>query len=145
MRVPIQRLADGRYLATLDFEATPKGFEDSFEGSLFYRRYQQAQAIGEFNSPDVSALAGNMNAQLYRMRSVQENRVCLTLIHVAHFDNRYLQMEVRPYGPLGNDMRLLIEADPTAPFYLTFRTESKEDENGDLAVFQISAADFTTD
>lgn len=145
MRVPIQRLTDGRYIATLDFEATPKGFEDAFESSLFYRRYQQTTAVGEYNSPDVTALAGNMTAQLVRLRSVDERRACFTLIHIGHFENRYLQMELRPFGPMAEAMRNLIDADPNASHYLTFRIEQSEDDDGEMVVNQISAADFTTD
>lgn len=145
MRVPIQREASGRFTITIDFEQTPKGFEDVFESSLFYRRYQQSNACGEYGSPKLDTLAGNQVGQLHRKRSVDDNRVCLNLIHVGHYNNRFLQMEVRPYGPYGNAMRKCIDENPTLPYYLTFRTDSEEDEEGELTVTQISVADFTTE
>lgn len=145
MRVPIQREASGRFTATLDFEQTPKGFEDAFENSRFYRRYVETRALGEYGSPKLDTLAGNQIAQLHRSRTADENRVCLNLIQVGHFHDRFLQMEVLPYGPYGNSMRDCINANPTLPYYLTFRLEYEEDEEGERKVTQISGADFTTE
>lgn len=142
MRVPIQRLTDGKFIATIDFEETPAGFEDVFNGSVFYRRYQETRAHGEYGSPDLTALTGNPTAQLMRRRGIEENRTCLTLIQIGYFDNRFLQMEVKPFGPFGNMMRNVI--DTNEPHYLTFRIEQAENEEGEMVVTQITGADFTT-
>lgn len=143
MRVPIMRTTDGKFIIQLNFDQTPDGFEDVFEDSLFYRRYQESRAHGEYGSPDVTALTGNPTAQIVRERNIEERRTCLTLLHQNQM-GPYIQMEVRPFGPYGNQMRDYIALTHTNPAYLTFRTYSEVNEDGKMVVTQINGADFTT-
>jgi hypothetical protein len=138
MRVPIQR-SNEKFIATIDWEEAPPGFEDAFEQSLFYRRYQESRAYGEYLPPDVTALTGNPTAQHVRLHSIEENRVCLNLLHIGVFHGRYFQMEVKPYGPLANALYRALNSNFSC--YLEFRTRTEEDEDGVL-VKNILGADF---
>lgn len=140
MRVPIVRGIEGRYFATLDFELAPPGFEDSFEDSLFNRRFQQSQAIGEFGSPDLAALTGNPTAQMSRLAGREPTRICFNLL-LCNSDSRYLQMEVHPYGPFSNQLKAILNNDTQG--YLEFRILRTEIDD-EMVVTKILGADFTT-
>lgn len=140
MRVPIVRGTDGRYFAILDFEMSPPGFEDCFEDSRFYRRFQQSQATGEFGSPDTTALTGNPRAQLSRLASLEPSRICFNLL-LCNADNRYHHVEIHPYGPFGPQLKTTL--DSGVPGYLTFRLLRAEIDD-QMVVTEILGADFTT-
>ena len=144
MRVPIVRCTEGqyagRYLATLDFEATPPGFEDCFEDSWFYRFFQHSQAIGEFGLPDLTALTGNPNAQLARLSIREHTRICFNLL-LCNATSRFIQMEIRPYGPFSQQLKEVLDSGVQG--YLVFRTLSTEIDD-EMVVSKILGADFTT-
>lgn len=140
MRVPIVRNMEGRYFAILNFNLTPPGFEDCFEDSLFYRRFQQSQALGEFGPPDLTALTGNPNAMSARLVSLEPSRVCFNLL-LGNSDHHCIQLEIHPYGPFSDQLRTILNRDIQG--YLKFRTMRTEiDEQ--MVVTKILGADFTT-
>lgn len=140
MRVPIVRGSDGRYFAILDFEMSPPGFEDCFEDSLFYRRFQQSQATGEFGSPELTALTGNPTAQMSRIASQEPSRICFNLL-LCNADSRCIQMEVHPYGPYSNQLKAILNNGTQG--YLKFRILRHEIDD-QMVVAKILGADFTT-
>ena len=144
MRLPIQRMADGTLYITIDFEQTPKGFEDAMEDSSFRRRLMRTESVGEFNAPDVSALVGNEGGTLYRLRAVDESRTCLMVHHRATFANRYVQFDIRPYGRLGTAFKMAIDAGQLEDQFVTFRTQLVDDEeSGEPTVTNIFNLDYT--
>lgn len=144
MRLPIQRMADGTLYITIDFEDTPRGFEDAMENSTFRKNLLRGLSMGEFNAPDASALAGNELGTLHRMVNVDESRACLMLYEPMPFANRYLQIKIRPWGRLGTAFKMAMDANPLEDQYVSFRLKSGEDEESDeLTVTEIYNLDYT--
>jgi hypothetical protein len=129
---------------TIDFEQTPTGFEDAMEESSFRRRLLSGESVGEFNAPDVSALTGNESATIYRLRAVDESRVCLILYDGQNFANRYVQLKIRPYGRLGKAFKMSMDANPMEDQYITFRHQAEyDDEAGEDRITNIFNLDYT--
>lgn len=143
MRVPIQVTSQGDLYITIDLELTPPGFEDALDGSTFKRRLLTNRSTGEFLSPDVSALVGNESAVLYRQRCVDESRACFIFCNDNTFHNRYMQLGIKTFGPMGRALQLAMSANPSDTHWLTFRLQKAEDEEGNEIITDIFAADYT--
>ncbi len=144
MRVPIQRATPGTFYIQIDLEQTPPGFEDAWETSDFVRRLNENRSVGEFNAPDVSTLAGNELATLYRQRLVDEDRTAIIFGRPMYHGNRFIQLEVKPYGRLGKTFEMSMTANPQEAHYVTFRLGKLfDDELDENRVVGIWAADYT--
>ena len=143
MRLPIQRKLDGSMYITIDYDQTPKGFEDAFEDSNFRRKLLIGQSFGEYNAPDVTALMGNESAVIYRMRGLDESRLCMWVGNALHFANRYLQLEIKPFGRLGQVFKMTVDANPPEDQYVTFRLDTEQDEEGEEVIKNIFNLDYT--
>lgn len=144
MRVPIQRATPGTFYIQIDLEQTPSGFEDAWESSDFVRRLNENRSVGEFSSPDVSALVGNELATLYRQRRVDGDRTAIIFGRPMYYGNRFIQLEVKPYGRLGKTFETSMTANPQDAHYITFRLGMlHDDELDEERVVGIWAADYT--
>lgn len=140
MRIPLHIQPNREMLLVIDFEQTPRGFEDCLEKSHFFSRLFGDMAYGEYGTPDVSTLAGNESAQIYRWRMLDERRICMRFTNPAYqMNNRYLVINVTPAGPLQDAFRLLSQTTvPDVEFRLNI-----EDDDGEPLVTDIYGIDIS--